>query len=67
MEFAISGMRCDGCARSVQRAAARVEGVTSASVALTEARLTVEGTAATDAIVAAVSKAGFSASPIEQP
>ncbi|HWG90977.1 MAG TPA: heavy metal-associated domain-containing protein [Candidatus Thermoplasmatota archaeon] len=57
----VDGMTCGGCARTVERAASRVPGVTSARVNLNDATLTVSaaGAASRDAVAKAVAAAGY--------
>ncbi|WP_343549193.1 heavy metal translocating P-type ATPase [Ralstonia sp.] len=57
----ISGMTCAACAGRVERALRAVPGVTDASVNLATERARVQGGAARDALVAAVSAAGYEA------
>ncbi|WP_321846134.1 heavy metal translocating P-type ATPase [Paraburkholderia bannensis] len=70
----IRGMTCASCAMRVEKALAKVPGVTRATVNLATDRATVEATAdAPDAaalaqqLVAAVEKAGYEATPISTP
>jgi copper chaperone len=63
-EFAVEGMSCGGCVKSVTGAVTRVPGVTSVEVSLERRAATVEydGAAVTPAaIVAAIEAAGFEA------
>ena len=63
-EFAIEGMSCGGCVKSVTGAVTRVPGVTSVEVSLERKAATVayDGAAVTPAaIVAAIEAAGFEA------
>lgn len=57
----ISGMTCAACAGRVERALRAVPGVADASVNLATERARVQGAAAGDALVAAVSAAGYEA------
>ncbi|WP_042298236.1 heavy metal translocating P-type ATPase [Paraburkholderia bannensis] len=73
-ELDIRGMTCASCAMRVEKALAKVPGVTRATVNLATDRATVEATAdAPDAaalaqqLVAAVEKAGYEATPIATP
>lgn len=62
--FAIEGMNCASCAAHVEKAAAKVEGITFASVNLATERLTIsydERKASLNQVVDAVSKAGYKA------
>jgi copper chaperone len=65
-EFAVAGMHCGGCVKSVTGAVSRLPGVRSVDVSLEKKGATVEyDGAAIDpaAIVAAIEAAGFEASP----
>src|SRR5690606_35136771 len=62
--FAIEGMNCASCAAHVEKAAAKVEGITFASVNLATERLTIsydERKMSPDRVMDAVSKAGYRA------
>ncbi len=61
IRLSIAGMMCAGCVSSVDEALNSVTGVTSAQVNLGERTATVAGDFSLDAILAAVTKAGFSA------
>ena len=65
--LSISGMTCASCSGRVERALGKVAGVKSVSVNLATERARIEfvGQADTAALIAAVSDAGYSASPIE--
>ncbi|MBB3260924.1 Cu+-exporting ATPase [Paraburkholderia bannensis] len=70
----IGGMTCASCAMRVERALAKVPGVTRASVNLATERATVETTvdphgvsALSQQLVAAVEKAGYEATPVAAP
>jgi P-type Cu+ transporter len=61
----IQGMTCAACAKAVERASKKVEGVTEASVNLATEKLSVsfdENKTNLDAISAAITKAGYKAS-----
>jgi copper chaperone len=63
-EFAVHGMHCQGCVKSVTGAVTRVPGVTRVDVSLEKKSATVEFDAAganPAAIVAAIEGAGFEA------
>ena len=65
-EFAVEGMHCQGCVRSVTGAVSQVAGVTRVDVSLEKKAATVEFDATTvqpAAIVAAIEGAGFDAAP----
>ncbi len=53
-QFDITGMSCAACSARVEKAVSAVPGVTSCSVNLLTHSMGVEGTAGTQAIVAAV-------------
>ena len=56
-------MSCAACSARVEKAVAKVDGVTSCSVSLLTNSMGVDGTASDAAIVAAVEAAGYGASP----
>jgi copper chaperone len=65
-EFAVEGMHCGGCVKSVTGALSRLPGVVSVDVSLERRAATVEfdGDAVQpDAIIAVIQKAGFEARP----
>ena len=61
--LSISGMHCQSCANTVEKALQKVEGVSKANVALGEqkATITIASTTSTASLIKAVSDAGFSA------
>lgn len=61
--LAIEGMKCGGCVANVKRALAAVPGVADVDVDLRAKRATVQGSASTNALVAAVQAAGYRAMP----
>jgi Cu+-exporting ATPase len=66
-ELAIGGMTCASCAMRVEKALAKLPGVASVSVNLATEKATVnlaDATTGIDALVAAVTKAGYQATPI---
>jgi P-type Cu+ transporter len=66
-ELDISGMTCASCAMRVEKALAKVPGVASVSVNLATEKATVnlsDTATGVDALVAAVTKAGYQATPI---
>ncbi|WGS54622.1 heavy metal translocating P-type ATPase [Paraburkholderia sp. D15] len=65
-ELEIGGMTCASCAMRVEKALAKVPGVTRASVNLATEKARVEGDAAMDAeaLAQAVRKAGYDATPV---
>jgi len=64
-ELLIEGMTCASCVGRVERALKAVPGVQSASVNLATERASVQGSADRAVLLAAVSKAGYSASVVE--
>jgi len=63
-EFAVEGMHCQGCVKSVTGAVSRVPGVTRVDVSLADKAAKVEFDASLvtpEAIVAAIEGAGFDA------
>ena len=66
-ELDISGMTCASCAMRVEKALAKLPGVASVSVNLATEKATVnlsDSATGIDALVAAVTKAGYQATPI---
>ncbi|MBR6812365.1 MAG: copper-translocating P-type ATPase, partial [Oscillospiraceae bacterium] len=61
-KFNVTGMSCAACSARVEKAVLQVPGVDSCSVSLLTNAMGVEGTADSDAIIAAVVKAGYGAS-----
>ena len=61
-QFNVTGMSCAACSARVEKAVSKVPGVTACSVSLLTNSMGVEGTAADDAVIAAVQKAGYGAS-----
>lgn len=58
--YAVAGMTCDHCARSVREEVAELAGVRDVAVELTAGRVTVTGTELDDeAVRAAVAEAGY--------
>lgn len=57
--LAVSGMTCAGCVNAVTRVLARVPGAADVRVTLETGRADVAGSAAPDALLAAVRKAGY--------
>ncbi|HBA68453.1 MAG TPA: heavy metal translocating P-type ATPase [Lachnospiraceae bacterium] len=60
-QYIVTGMSCAACSAHVEKAVAKVPGVTSCSVSLLTNSMGVEGTASEQEIVAAVEKAGYGA------
>ncbi len=61
-QYTVTGMSCAACASRVEKAVGGVAGVTSCSVSLLTNSMGVEGTASDEAVIAAVTKAGYGAS-----
>ena len=62
-QFSVTGMSCAACVARVEKAVSQVPGVTACTVSLLTNAMGVEGSAADEAIIAAVEKAGYAASP----
>ena len=60
-QYIVTGMTCAACQSHVEKAVANVEGVESVAVSLLTNSMTVQGTASSAAVVAAVEKAGYGA------
>lgn len=65
--FIVTGMTCAACQGHVERAVKKVPGVSKVSVSLLTNSMIIEGTAGEDAVVRAVEKAGYGASPMGDP
>jgi Cu+-exporting ATPase len=65
--FSVLGMSCSACSAAVEKAVRRIEGVTEASVNLLACRMVCvfDAPASIDKIIAAVEKAGFCASLVD--
>ena len=61
-QYNVTGMSCAACSARVEKAVSKVEGVASCSVSLLTNSMGVEGTASSQAIIAAVEAAGYGAS-----
>lgn len=61
-QYNVNGMSCAACSARVEKAVLSVDGVEACSVSLLTNSMSVEGTASEKEIVAAVKKAGYSAS-----
>ncbi len=59
--YRVTGMSCAACSSRVEKAVSAVPGVRSCSVSLLTNSMGVEGSASTDAIIAAVTQAGYGA------
>ena len=60
--YTVGGMSCASCSARVEKAVAKVEGVDSVSVSLLTNSMNVEGSASDEAVIKAVTDAGYSAS-----
>ena len=61
-QYRVTGMSCAACQARVEKAVTEVEGVTSCAVSLLTNSMGVDGTATDEAIIEAVTKAGYGAS-----
>ncbi|MCM1158137.1 MAG: heavy metal translocating P-type ATPase [Clostridium sp.] len=61
-QYNVTGMSCAACSARVEKAVAKVEGVTACSVSLLTNSMGVEGNAGSAAIIKAVEDAGYGAS-----
>jgi len=61
-QYTVTGMSCAACSARVEKAVAKVPGVSACSVSLLTNSMGVEGTASDEAIIAAVEEAGYGAS-----
>ena len=61
-QYNVTGMSCAACSARVEKAVGAVPGVASCSVSLLTNSMAVEGTAAPEAVIAAVQGAGYGAS-----
>ena len=61
-QYNVTGMSCAACSARVEKAVAKVPGVTACSVSLLTNSMGVEGTATPREIIAAVEGAGYGAS-----
>jgi Cu2+-exporting ATPase len=59
--YSVTGMSCAACSSRVEKAVSKVDGVTECTVSLLTNSMTVEGTAAPEAIIQAVKDAGYGA------
>ncbi|WP_292058422.1 MULTISPECIES: heavy metal translocating P-type ATPase [unclassified Brevundimonas] len=64
-ELSIEGMTCASCVGRIERALAGVPGVTKAAVNLATERASIQGSAESSALIAAVKDAGYEAKLIE--
>lgn len=58
-QYIVTGMSCAACSAHVEKAVSKVPGVTAVSVSLLTNSMGVEGSAAPDAVIEAVVKAGY--------
>ena len=61
-QYNVTGMSCAACSARVEKAVSKVPGVTGCSVSLLTNSMGVEGSAAPEAVIAAVEGAGYGAS-----
>ena len=61
-QYNVTGMSCAACSARVEKAVSKVPGVTACSVSLLTNSMGVEGSASPQAIIAAVTEAGYGAS-----
>ena len=62
-QYNVTGMSCAACSARVEKAVAKVPGVTACSVSLLTNSMGVEGTASAEDIVRAVEEAGYGPPP----
>ena len=60
--YTVTGMSCAACSARVEKAVSAVEGVESCAVSLLTNSMSVEGSASSESIIAAVRAAGYGAS-----
>ncbi len=60
-QYTVSGMSCAACQARVEKAVSKVEGVESCSVSLLTNSMGVEGSASPEAVIRAVTEAGYGA------
>ncbi len=60
-QYIVTGMSCAACSARVEKAVSKVPGVTACSVSLLTNSMGVEGSAAPQAVIAAVEEAGYGA------
>ncbi len=63
-QFKITGMSCAACSSAVEKATKKVSGVSSCEVNLLTETMKVEGDVSNEAIISAVTAAGYGAEPI---
>ncbi len=62
-QYEITGMSCAACAARIEKAVSAVSGVNECSVSLLTNSMGVEGSASDDAVISAVTRAGYGAAP----
>ncbi|WP_165857720.1 heavy metal translocating P-type ATPase [Marinobacter sp. JSM 1782161] len=67
VHLSITGATCASCVRSIETAMQRVPGVTDARMNLADLTATAHGSASPDALVQAISSAGYGAAEIQDP
>lgn len=60
-QYIVTGMSCAACSARVEKAVSKVDGVTSCSVSLLTNSMGVEGNASSEAVIQAVTEAGYGA------
>ena len=60
-QYNVTGMSCAACVARVEKAVSAVDGVTECAVSLLTNSMGVDGTASAEAIIAAVTAAGYKA------
>ena len=65
-QFTVTGMTCASCQAHVEKAVAKVPGVSYVTVSLLTNSMAVDGTAGDSEIVKAVENAGYGAAPREE-
>ncbi|MBO4324519.1 MAG: heavy metal translocating P-type ATPase [Lachnospiraceae bacterium] len=66
-KYQVTGMSCAACQARVEKAVAKVPGVTDVSVSFLTNSMGVSGTASSDDIIKAVTEAGYGACVMEEP
>ncbi len=64
--YRVEGMDCAGCARTVEKVVAGLDGVDAARVSFGNATMSVEGAVAPEVVSAAVARAGYRAAPVSR-
>lgn len=63
--YSAPDIMCDGCATSIKNALGKQPGISSVDVNVDAKTVTVTHDAPSDAVVAALDRAGFTATPVE--